>query len=169
MTDFKTLGKNQAPIDAEMYQSLQEKLKQRQLETHKIKLESFKNLFSKFDKTEDSVWLQVNSIHDFMLALGYSIHLTETGKHCFSKYNSKGIVEILSMQDAVALHNGTIHWVKFGMADVQLPKKLLRMLKSDYNYAQQFKLVEQVDLKWSNKQNCYVSQKKLVKFMEIKE
>lgn len=165
MTNFKTLGKNQASVDPDMYQSLQEKLKQRQLETHKIKLESFKNLFSKFDKTEDSVWLQVNSVHDFMLALGYSIYLTETGKHCFSKYNSKGIVEILSMQDAVTLHNGTIHWVKFGMADVQLPNKLLRLLKSDYTHAKQFKLVEQVDLKWSNKQNCYVSQKKLVKFI----
>ena len=73
------------------------------------------------------------------------------------------------MQDAVTLHNGTLHWVKFGMADIQFPKKLLRLLKNDYNYAQQFKLVEQVDLKWSKKLKNYVSQKKLVKFVEIND
>ena len=161
MTNFKPLE--------EMHQSLRERLKKEKLEAHNIKLETFKNVLSKLDKTEESVWLQVNSVHDFMFALGYSIYLTETGKHCFIKYNNQGIVEIISMQDAVTLHNGTIHWVKFGMADVQLPNKLLRMLKSDYNYAQQFKLVEQVDLKWSKKLKNYVSQKKLVKFMEIND
>ena len=111
----------------------------------------------------------MSSVQGFMSALGFSTHITERGKYVFSNEILEGHCEIISMQDAVRLHNGCVHWVKFGYHQIQLTKKQIKILKGDYEFAQQMKLVEQVDLKWSNKQNCYVSQKKLVKFIEVKD
>ena len=154
------LSQINAPISEELRTKMRVKLREMQLQGHNARLKAYKETFSKMEKIEDSVWLQISSVQGFMSALGFSTHITERGKYDFSNEILEGHCEIISMQDAVHLHNGCVHWVKFFH---------LKILKGDYEFAQQMKLVEQVDLKWSNKQNCYVSQKKLVKFMEVKD
>ena len=158
-----------APISEELRNKMHLKMKEARIKAHNTKLKCFKDLFTKMDKIEESVWLQVSSVQEFMSALGFSTHITERGKYVFSNEILEGHCEIISMQDAVRLHNGRVHRVKFRYRKIQLTKKQIQILKGDYDFAQQMKLVEQVDLKWSNKQNCYVSQKKLVKFMEIND
>ncbi len=162
-------GQVNAPISEELRTKMRVKLREMQLQGHNTRLKAYKETFSKMEKIEDSIWLQIASVQQFMSALGFSTFLTDRGKRVFSDKILEGHCEIISMQDAVRLHNGCIHWVKFGYHQIQLTKKQIKILKGDYEFAQQMKLVEQVDLKWSNKQNCYVSQKKLVKFIEIKE
>ena len=162
-------GQINAPISEELRTKMHLKMKEARIKAHNTRLKCFKELFTKMEKIEESVWLQVSSVQEFMSALGFSTHITERGKYVFSNEILEGHCEIISMQDAVRLHNGCIHWVKFGYHQIQLTKKQIKILKDAYEFAQQMKLVEQVDLKWSNKQNCYVSQKKLVKFIEIKE
>ena len=163
------LSQINAPISEELRTKMHLKMKEARIKAHNTKLKCFKDLFTKMDKIEESVWLQMSSVKEFMSALGFSTHITERGKYVFSNEILEGHCEIISMQDAVRLHNGCVHWVKFFHHIIQLTKKQIKILKGYYEFAQQMKLVEQVDLKWSNKQNCYVSQKKLVKFMEIKE
>jgi hypothetical protein len=159
-----------APISEELRNKMHLKMKEARIKAHNTKLKYFKDLFTKMDKIEESVWLQVSSVQEFMSALGFSTHiLSKRGKYVFSDEILEGHCEIISMQDAVRLHNGCVHWVKFGYHQIQLTKKQIKILKGDYEFAQEMKLVEQVDLKWSNKQNCYFSQKKLVKFMEIND
>ena len=163
------LSQINAPISEELRAKMRIKLREMQLQGHNARLKAYKETFSKMEKIEDSVWLQIASVQQFMNALGFSTFLTDRGKRVFSDEILEGPCEIISMQDAVRLHNGRVHRVKFRYRRIQLTKKQVKILKGDYDFAQQMKLVEQVDLKWSNKQNCYVSQKKLVKFMEIKE
>ena len=163
------LSQINAPISEELRTKMRVKLREMQLQGHNARLKAYKETFSKMEKIEDSVWLQISSVQGFMSALGFSTFLTDRGKRVFSNEILEGHCEIISMQDAVRLHNGCIHWVKFGYHQIQLTKKQIKILKGDYEFAQQMKLVEQVDLKWSSKQNCYISQKKLIKFMEIKE
>ena len=163
------LSQINAPISEELRTKMRVKLREMQLQGHNARLKAYKETFSKMEKIEDSVWLQIASVQQFMSALGFSTFLTDRGKRVFSDEILEGPCEIISMQDAVRLHNGCVHWVKFGYHQIQLTKKQIKLLKGDYEFAQQMKLVEQVDLKWSNKQNCYVSQKKLVKFMEIND
>lgn len=168
MTKWNT-GQINAPISEELHNKMRVKLREMQLQGHNARLKAYKETFSKMEKIEDSIWLQIASVQQFMSALGFSTFLTDRGKRVFSDEILEGHCEIISMQDAVRLHNGCVHWVKFGYHQIQLTKKQIKILKGDYEFAQQMKLVEQVDLKWSNKQNCYISQKKLIKFMEIKE
>ena len=163
------LSQINAPISEELRTKMRVKMKEARIKAHNTRLKCFKDLFTKLKKIEDSVWLQIASVQEFMSALGFSTFLTERGKRVFSNEILEGHCEIISMQDAVRLHNGCVHWVKFGYHQIQLTKKQIKILKGDYEFAQQMKLVEQVDLKWSNKQNCYVSQKKLVKFIEVKD
>lgn len=162
-------GQVNAPISEELRTKMRVKLREMQMQSHNARLKAYKETFSKMEKIEDSIWLQMSSVQEFMSALGFSTFLTDRGKRVFSDEILEGHCEIISMQDAVRLHNGCVHWVKFGYHQIQLTKKQIKILKGDYEFAQQMKLVEQVDLKWSNKQNCYVSQKKLVKFIEIKD
>lgn len=163
------LSQINAPISEELRNKMHQKMKEARIKAHNTKLKCFKDLFTKMDKIEESVWLKMSSVQEFMSALGFSTFLTDRGKRVFSNEILEGHCEIISMQDAVRLHNGCVHRVKFRYRRIQLTKKQVKILKGDYDFAQQMKLVEQVDLKWSNKQNCYVSQKKLVKFIEIKE
>ena len=160
------LSQINAPISEELRTKI---LREMQLQGHNARLKAYKETFSKMEKIEDSVWLQIASVQQFMSALGFSTFLTERGKRVFSNEILEGHCEIISMQDAVRLHNGRVHRVKFRYRKIQLTKKQVKILKGDYDFAQEMKLIEQVDLKWSNKQNCYISQKKLIKFMEIKE
>jgi len=163
------LSQINAPISEEVRNKIRQRIREARIKAHNTKLKCFKDLFSKMEKIEESVWLQVSSVQEFMNALGFSTHITERGKYVFSNEILEGHCEIISMQDVVRLHNSCVHRVKFGYHQIQLTKKQIKIQKGDYEFAQQMKLIEQVDLKWSNKQNCYVSQKKLVKFMEIKE
>jgi hypothetical protein len=68
---------------------------------------------------------------------------------------------VIVKTNAVSYNNAV--WRPFEFCCIVV-RKQIKILKGDYEFAQEMKLVEQVDLKWSNKQNCYVSQKKLVKF-----
>ncbi len=165
-------GQVNAPISEELRTKMRVKLREMremQMQSNNARLKAYKETFSKMEKIEDSIWLQIASVQQFMSALGFSTHITERGKYVFSNEILEGHCEIISMQDAVRLHNGRVHRVMFRYREIQLTKKRVKILKGDYEFAQQMKLVEQVDLKWSNKQNCYISQKKLIKFMEIKE
>ena len=163
------LSQINAPISEELRNKMHLKMKEARIKAHNTKLKCFKDLFTKMDKIEDSIWLQMSSVQEFMSALGFSTFLTERGKRVFSNEILEGHCEVISMQDAVRLHNGCAHWVKFGYHQIQLTKKQIKILKGDYEFAQQIKLVEQVDLKWSKKLKNYISQKKLVKFVEIKD
>ena len=163
--NINPLSQINTPTSEEIRNKMHLKIKEARIKAHNTGLKCFKDLFSKMEKIEDSVWLQVSSVRGFMGALGFSTHITERGKYVFSNEILEGHCEIISMQDAVRLHNGRANWVKFFHHIIQLTKKQIKILKGDYEFAQQMKLVEQVDLKWSNKQNCYVSQKKLVKFI----
>lgn len=131
------LSQINAPISEELRTKMRVKLREMQLQGHNARLKAYKETFSKMEKIEDSVWLQIASVQQFMSALGFSTFLTDRGKRVFSDEILEGHCEIISMQDAVRLHNGCVHWVKFGYHQIQLTKKQIKILKGDYEFAQQ--------------------------------
>ena len=60
------LSQINAPITEELRNKMHLKMKEARIKAHNTKLKCFKDLFTKMDKIEESVWLQVSSVQEFM-------------------------------------------------------------------------------------------------------
>ena len=59
-------GQINAPISEELRTKMRVKMKEARINAHNTKLKCFKDLFTKMDKIEESVWLQVSSVQEFI-------------------------------------------------------------------------------------------------------
>lgn len=60
------LSQINAPISEELRTKMRVKLREMQLQGHNTRLKAYKETFSKMEKIEDSVWLQVSSVQEFI-------------------------------------------------------------------------------------------------------
>ena len=60
------LSQINAPISEELRTKMRLKMKEARIKAHNTRLKCFKDLFTKMEKVEDSVWLQVSSVQGFM-------------------------------------------------------------------------------------------------------
>ena len=59
------LSQINAPISEELRTKMRVKLREMQLQGHNARLKAYKETFSKMEKIEDSVWLQIASVQGF--------------------------------------------------------------------------------------------------------
>ena len=60
------LSQVNASITEELRNKMHLKMKEARIKAHNTKLKCFKDLFTKMDKIEESVWLQMSSVQGFM-------------------------------------------------------------------------------------------------------
>ncbi len=60
------LSQVNASITEELRNKMHLKMKEARIKAHNTKLKCFKDLFSKMEKLEESVWLQVSSVQQFI-------------------------------------------------------------------------------------------------------
>lgn len=60
------LSQINAPISEELRTKMRVKLREMQLQSHNARLKAYKETFSKMEKIEDSIWLQIASVQQFI-------------------------------------------------------------------------------------------------------
>ena len=60
------LSQVNASISEELRNKMRVKLREMQLQGHNARLKAYKETFSKMEKIEDSIWLQIASVQQFI-------------------------------------------------------------------------------------------------------